>query len=102
MKNTLIERIRRISRLPIELLVPALIVGFAAVGQAQGIPQMVITAERPVVCETSVDLRDQIQATARRAVWRTQIRVGADLSMKLNSQNSWIRLSATEDDRKRG
>lgn len=96
MKNTLIDRIRRISRLPIELLLPALIVGFAAVGQAQGIPQMVITAERPADCETSSDLLDQMQVTARRAVWKTRARVGADLSIKLNSQNGWIRVAAAD------
>jgi len=101
MKITLKDRIRRISRLPIALLMPALIVGFAAVGHAQGIPQILITAERPADCETSVDLRDQIQTSARRAVWKTQVRVGADLSMKLNNRNAWVQLAGTED-RKRG
>jgi hypothetical protein len=97
MKHTFKDRIRRIFRLPIGLLMPALIVGFAAVGQAQGIPEMVITAERPAECETSVDLRDQMQVTARRAVWKTQVRVGADLSMKLNNRSDWIRLASTGD-----
>ena len=97
MKHTCKDRIRRIFRLPIGLLMPALIVGFAAVGQAQGIPEMVITAERPAECETSVDLRDQMQVTARRAVWKTQVRVGADLSMKLNNRSDWIRLASTGD-----
>ena len=44
MNISLKERVRRVYRLPISLLLPALIAGFAAVGQAQGIPQMVITA----------------------------------------------------------
>lgn len=101
MKNIVTDRKKRISRLPIELLLSALIVGFAAVGQAEGIPQMVITAERPTVCETSVDLRDQIRSTANSAVWKTQIRVGVDLSMKLKRDKGWIRLAATPD-RKRG
>jgi len=96
MKNSLIDRKWRISRLPIELLLPALIVGFAAVGHAEGIPQMLITAERPEVCETSANLRDQMQTTAQRAVWKTQIHVGTDLSMKLNSRNGWIRLAAMD------
>jgi hypothetical protein len=101
MKNIVTDRKKRISRLPIELLLSALIVGFAAVGQAEDIPQMVITAERPTVCETSVDLRDQMRTTANSAVWKTQIRVGVDLSMKLKRDNGWIQLAATPD-RKRG
>lgn len=101
MKNALKNRITHIARLPIAMLLPALIAGFAAVGQAQGIPQMIITAEKPANCETSVDLRDQMEATAKRAVWKTQARVDADLRVKLNSQSGWIRLAAT-DDRKRG
>jgi hypothetical protein len=94
-------RVMRIFRLPISLLVPALVSGFAAVGQAQGIPQIVITAERPASCEERPDLRNQIQSTAREAVWHTQARVGADLSLKLRGQRGWIRL-AGKDQRKRG
>ena len=101
MNISLQERVRRVYRLPISLLLPALIAGFAAVGQAQGIPQMVITAERPTACETSSDLRDQMQVTARRAVGKTQAQVGADLSVKLNSRNGWIRLTGNYG-RKRG
>lgn len=95
------DRVRRIFRLPISLLVPALITGFAAVGQAQGIPQMVIKAKRPESCEAYPDLRNEIQAAAREAVWTTQARVGADLSMKLHGGNGWVRL-AGKDERKRG
>jgi len=95
------DRVRRIFRLPISLLVPALVAGFAAVGQAQGIPQMVITAERPTAVDSSLDLRHEIQSTAREAVWKTQARVGDDLSVKLGHQNGWIR-SAGKDDRNRG
>lgn len=96
MKNTFIDRIKRILRLPIVLLMPAMIAGLAAVGQAQGIPQMVITAKRPARCETSVDLKDQMQKSASRVVWKTQARVGADLSVRLKSLNSWIRLAGIE------
>lgn len=101
MKIAFKGRVMRLFRLPISLLVPALVSGFAAVGQAQGIPQMVITAERPTSCEDRPDFKEHIQSTAREAVWHTQARVGADLSLRLRGHNGWIRL-AGKDPRKRG
>ncbi len=100
MNKLLKTRATRTSRLPTAMLMLALVAGFASVGQTQDIPQMVITAERPADCETFGDLRDQMQATARRVVWKTQARVGADLNVKLNSRNGWVRLAGA-DNRKR-
>lgn len=101
MKNTCNERIRRILRLSMVLLMPAMIAGLAAVGQAQGIPQMVITTERPADYETSIDLKARMQKSANRAVWKTHGRVGADLRVRLKSLNGWIRIAGF-DARKRG
>jgi hypothetical protein len=92
------NRLTRISRLPIVLLVLALGAGVASVGQAQDIPNMVITAERPSHCESAPALRkqevsDEIRTTADDAVWETRIRVARDLGAKLNRLQPTFRVA---------
>lgn len=101
MKTLLEKGAMRTFRLPTVMLMLALIAGFASVGQAQDIPQIVITAERPVATETSATFRKEMQATAEAAVWKTQLRVAIDLGMKLKHEQERIRLAGNYD-RKRG
>jgi len=91
----------RTFRLPTVMLMLAMIAGFASVGQAQDIPQIVITAERPDATETSEAFRQEMQATAESAVRKTQLSVAIDLGMKLTHEQERIRLAGNYD-RKRG
>ena len=91
MKIELKNRFGRIVRLPIVLLVLAFGAGFASVGQAQDIPAIVVTAERPTRCAPLLswqhrELRNAIRDGASHAVWKTRVSVATDLGVKLNSR----------------
>ena len=88
METKLKNRPGRVAQLPAVLLALALNVGFAAVGNAQDTSSMIITVERPEHCETLTDLRNEMQARARLAVWHTRVSVGTDLGVKLNNLQS--------------
>ena len=101
MKIRLEKAAMRAFRLPTVMLTLAAIAGFASVGQAQDIPQIVITAERPVATDTSAAFREEMQSTADSAVWKTQLSVAIDLGTKLTHEQERIRLAGNYD-RKRG
>jgi hypothetical protein len=106
--NTLLKnRLLRISQLPAVLLALAINVGFASVGQAQEIPSMIITAERPSNCESlqtleSEALTRQIQTDALLAVWKTRVSVATELGVKLNDQQRPFRIARRKVNDKRG
>jgi hypothetical protein len=98
MNTQLMNRWTRIARLPIGMLVLALGAGLASEGQAQDIPTMVITAERPSHCEPGLALHEQklgneIRMTADLAVWKTRISVATDLGVKLNTLQPTFRVA---------
>jgi hypothetical protein len=99
MKTLLKNRFARI-QLPTVLLGLALYVSFAAVGYAQDISSMVITAERPAHDESVLTLRDEMRATAKDAVWKTRLSVATDLGGKLTTQPSSTRLAGRYTDRR--
>jgi hypothetical protein len=85
MKTLLKNRLVR-NQLPTVLLGLTLYVGFAAVGYAQDISSMVITAQRPAHDVAVLTLRDEVRATAKGAVWNTRLSVATDLGAKLTTQ----------------
>jgi hypothetical protein len=96
MNTRLKNRLARISGLPIALL--ALSAGFASIGQAQDIPSMVITTERPSHCDSALafgnkEIGEKIRATAASAVWQTRVDVAIDLGAKLNSRQPSFRVA---------
>jgi len=92
MKTLLKNRLVRI-QLPTVLLGLALYAGFAAVGYAQDISSMVVTAERPAHSDSVLMLRDEVRATAGDAVWNTRLRVATSLGAKLATQPHPTRLA---------
>lgn len=101
MKVTVKKCANRAIRLPTVMLMLALFAGVASVGQAQDIPEMVITTKRPVAQDASAELRDEMQTTADSVVRKTRFRVAVDLGVKLGFHQDRIRL-AEDYDRKRG
>ena len=85
MKTLLKNRLVRI-QLPTVLLGLALYVGFAAVGYAEDISSMVITADRPTHSKPVLMLGDEVRATADGAIWKTRLSVATDLGAKLTTQ----------------
>ena len=100
MKIELKNRFRRIARLPTVLLLLALSAGFASVGQAQDIPVIVVTAERPTICASALTrdqkLRNAIRSGASHAVWKTRVSVATDLGVKLNSRQRPFRVAGKD------
>lgn len=92
----------RVAQLPAVLLALTLGVGFAAAGNAEDTSSMMITAERPLHAENRANLRDEMQARARLAVWQTRVSVGTALGMKLNSRQNRSFRMAGKDTGKRG
>ena len=101
MKNLLKTRLARFGRLPTALLVLVLAAGFASVGQAQDMPELVVTAEKTELGETAAALRDGIQAKAQLAVWQTRVSVAFDLGLRLTGEERPPRV-AGKDTGKRG
>jgi hypothetical protein len=87
MKNPLKMRLARFGRLPTAVLVLALAAGFGSVGQAQDMPELVVTAEHSELGETTAALRDGIQAQAEFAVWQTRMSVAFDLGLRLTGED---------------
>jgi hypothetical protein len=106
--NTLLKnRLLRNFQLPAVLLALAMNVGFASVGQAQEIPSMIITAERPSRCESlqkleSEALTRRIRTDAHFAVWKTRVSVATELGVKLNNQQRPFRIARRPVNDKRG
>ena len=104
--NKLVKnRIARIFRLPTLLLLLAVSAGFASVGQAQEIPTIVITAERPEKCESLLTMRSEARGTeirtdAARAIWKTRVSVATDLSAKLNDKQRPFRIAGKYTDKR--
>jgi hypothetical protein len=98
MKTLLNNRFVRI-QLPTVLLGLASFAGFAAVGYAQDISSMVITAERPAHGD-SVLLREEMRATTRDAIWQTRLSVATDLGAKLTTQPAATRIAGLVTDKR--
>lgn len=96
------SRRTRPARLPTALLSLAIFAGSASVGQAEEIPTLVITAERPVHSDFKSSIRDEMHESTQVAIWMTRISVGTDLGVKLGRPNQSFRLAAADDMNKRG
>lgn len=90
------------NRLPTALLLVALSAGLATVGQAQEIPTLVVTTERPATISHFDQYRNAVRANAQEALWLTRISVGMDLSAKLARPTRKPRVAAKTDTSKRG
>lgn len=101
MKKLLKFRIEEFGRLPTALLTLALFAGFASVGQAQDMPELVVTAAKTELCDTAATLRDDMQAKAQLAVWQTRVSVASDLGLRLTADDRPLSL-AGRDAGKRG
>jgi len=87
MNNSLKYNTTRQFKLPTALLMLALGVSFASVGQAQDIPQTMVRAKVSLSCVQDPSIRDEMQTKARRAVWDTRIRIASDLNTRLHRQH---------------
>lgn len=95
------NRNRRLAHLPTALLSLALFAGFASVGQAEEIPSLVITAERPIHTDFSSSIRNEMRERTEVSIWMTRIEVGTDLNLKLSRRSQAFRM-AVSDANKRG
>ena len=94
MRKSTKYRDSRCLSLPTAVLLLALGVSFASVGQAEEVlDETVVTAKR-LTANGAQDLRPEIEATTEDAAWRTRIRVAANLSARLNVQHRPYRLAS--------
>ena len=97
MMNRKFNREQRFGVLPTVLLMLALVVGVASVGQANE------TVPREAATGTSEQAKDKaaldaaMQADARDAAWLTGINVAVDLDARLQSQHRPFRLASLAD-----
>lgn len=75
------------AQLPTVMLTLALAVGFASVGQAQDVAEIVVTAEKPEHNVTAALIREEMQSEARLAAWKTRMDVATDLGKRLSMEN---------------
>jgi len=101
MNSSIKNRNWRPARLLTALLTLTFCVGIASVAQAQEVPSIVITAKRPIHCDFSSTIRDEVRDDTKIAVWMTRIDVGTDLGIKLGRPNRKYQL-ATIEKNKRG
>lgn len=95
------RRLRRPAHLLTVLLFPALLAGFASVGQAQEISNTVVTTKRPQSTDTSDEIREQLHEAIENTVGMTHIDVRSDLDLKLGRPTRAWRI-ATADRNNRG
>jgi len=96
MNSSINSRNRRPARLLTALLALTFSVGIASVAQAQEVSSMVVTAKRPVHCDFSSTIRDEMRDDTKIAVWMTRIDVGTDLGIKLGRPNRKYQVATTE------
>jgi hypothetical protein len=75
------------------MLTLALVVGFASVGQAQDVAELVVTAEKPRHDVTAALIRDEMQSAARLAANKTRVTVVSDLGERLSKENRPARVA---------
>lgn len=102
MKTERIFRAWRGARLPTVMLTLALAVGFASVGHAQDVTEMVVTAQKPQHAVTSALIRDEVQSDARSAARETRIEVAADLGLRLSKEFRPARVARAANKDNRG
>ena len=100
MKKLLKFRIEEFGRLPTALLTLALFAVFASVGQAQVMPELVVTAAKTELGDTAAALRDDMQAKAQLAVWQTRVSVASDLGLRLTGDDRPARVAGADADKR--
>ncbi len=93
MKKLLKIRIEEFRRLPTALLTLAMFAGFASVGQAQEMPELVVTAQKLGAPELTCELRDDLRSGATDAVWDTRVAVAAALGIRLTGEDRPVRIA---------
>ena len=96
MKTERNYRVLRGAQLPTVMLTLALIAGFASVGQAQDVAEIVVTAEKPRHDETAASIRDERQSAARLVAQKTRIDVVSDLGERLSKENRPARVAVRQ------
>ena len=104
MKTERNDRVFRGAQLPTVMLTLALAVGFASVGQAQDVAEIVVTADQPRHEMRAALIREEMQSEARLAAWKTRIEVASDLGKRLSTENRPERITVGTADKsdKRG
>ena len=87
MKTERNYREMRGAQLPTVMLTLALVVGFASVGLAQDVAEIVVTAERPTLELNAALIREEMQSEARLAAWKTRIDVATNLGKRLSTEH---------------
>lgn len=95
MKKLLKIRIEEFRRLPTALLTLAMFAGFASVGQAQDMPELVVTAQRLEAPELASELRHDLRSGATDAVWETRVTVAAALGIRLTGEDRPVRIAGS-------
>lgn len=90
------NRAWRGARLPTVLLTLALAAGFASVGHAQDVAEIVITAQKPDRDAHATLIREEMQSDARLAARETRIEVASELSQRLNRANRRARITVSQ------
>ena len=90
------------AQLPTALLTLALAVGFASVGQAGEVTEMVVTAQKPRHEATSALIRNKVQSDAQSAARETRIDVANDLGLRLSKEFGPARVAQAAEKDNRG
>lgn len=85
-------RARRGAQLPTVMLLLASLVGFASVGQAQDVAEIVVTAEKRAHDVTAALIREEMQSDAQLAASKMRRDIAAELSRRLSKENRPPRL----------
>ena len=80
------------AQLPTVMLMLALLVGFASVGQAQEVAEIVVTAEKRAHDVTAALIREEMQSDAQLAASKMRKDIAAELSRRLSKENRPPRL----------
>ena len=92
---------RRTGGLPTAALMLALGAGVPSLGQAEPMPQLVVTAQKAPHGTAVETLRNTMQVEAQEAVSATRISVATELGLRLTGQHRAFRVAST-DPGKRG
>ena len=75
------------AQLPTVMLLLASLAGFASVGQAQDVAEIVVTADKPEHDAKVALIREEMQSDARLAASQTRMEVMAELGRRLSKEN---------------